>query len=729
MTPADIRLLFSTAGETVLDQGSGRYVLTETEKTRRISSLQQALASVQHLWLSGSTDLDTAVEILADGSRDATWRKPIGESGILAFFLGIICEAGLRTSLKMHTLRLIGNSCADEDSNRARVVAGNHLHQLVPLLFDDTLLAFAIPVMFNICVDYEPAQVQASQAGISHALLDILSEPDAPLVDIDTPVRLLQLEASPDVILDAEEFQTLISIVLACLSHETFQAELNRRGGVELLLKAFSDSYIKFSEADLNAEDAEDFVLVRNQFTAIIADVMADSSFFTVYSVASPVIQTLEHWLRDDSTNTALRTAACYALGNLARSDDTSTYFVHTDEVHTSLISLLTTQSTSSNQPPPTQLYYAALSCLKNLAIPLSNKPKLGIMLEPTVSLLPRFWANSTQPHLQFAAISLTRLLLASCPDNVRRICIPLSTDPSSPAHERSNLHVLADIFNRIDAENAKTEAARVIATVCRVLHATPGQPPVLSDDWEPSIEAGTTVAASFSMPSLTTAGAATLIEPDLSLVPATATPSHLEQSRRARFYAAQLDMADALSYLMTQSRYPVLRSETIFICALMSCSTDGARLVMRALQPFDVCRVLVEAVSGKDMVDGHELQMGQKPAGQASDSGATVPSETLLLQELLSSTEGTNDASLIPLPTAAEHGSESGGPTPQPVNPAQAAQASRLDLENGIVLLSEIMKNFSQFLPPPRRSMFEQTLQIGATRLSQAKEEQAKIH
>lgn len=561
------------------------------------------------------------------------------------------------------------------------------------------------------------------------------AEPEDPLVGLDTPIRLLQVEASPDISLDVEEFHNLISVALACLSNEAFQAELARQGAVESLLKAFADSYAKYNAAELDADDAEDFIVVRNQFTSIIADVMADPSFFTVYSVASPVIQTLEHWLRDKSANTALTTAACYALGNLARSDDTSTYFVHTDEIHTSLISLLTTQSTTSSQTPPVQLYYAALSCLKNLAIPLSNRPKLGVMLEPTVSLLPRFWANSTQPHLQFAAISLTRLLLASCPINVRRICIPLSMDPSSPAHERSNLHVLADIFNRIDAENAKTEAARVVATVCRVLHATPGKPPVLSDDWEPCAAAEATAAASLAVTSLASVDTASpSAEEDLSSVGSTAASPHLEQPRRARFYAALLDMADALSYLMTQSRYPVLRSETIFICALMSCSTDGARLAMRALQPFDVCRVVVEAVSGQDMIDGHELLGDQEPAGQASDNSMAVSAASLFkpspadpsVSDLIS---GINDASLIPLPTTAEHGSESGGPTPRPVNPAQAAQASRLDLENGIVLLSEIMKHFSEFLPPFRRSMFEQTLQLGATRLAQAKEEQAQLH
>lgn len=43
----------------------------------------------------------------------ASWRVPIGDSGLLEFFLKVLPLDGLRQSLRMHTLRLVGNSCAD----------------------------------------------------------------------------------------------------------------------------------------------------------------------------------------------------------------------------------------------------------------------------------------------------------------------------------------------------------------------------------------------------------------------------------------------------------------------------------------------------------------------------------------------------------------------------------------------------------------------------------------
>jgi hypothetical protein len=42
----------------------------------------------------------------------AKWRVPMGDSGILKFFLQILSTA-LESKLRIQILRLIGNSCAD----------------------------------------------------------------------------------------------------------------------------------------------------------------------------------------------------------------------------------------------------------------------------------------------------------------------------------------------------------------------------------------------------------------------------------------------------------------------------------------------------------------------------------------------------------------------------------------------------------------------------------------
>lgn len=581
----------------------------------------------------------------------------------------------------------------------------------------------------------------------------IANELEVSVADPATPAYLLQLATSPENALDIEEFGVLVSVALTYLTYEPFQEELIRQNSVQALLTAFSDSYTKYDVAQMDPDDAADYKALGNRFMHVIADVVALPLFETHYSLNSIPVQMLQSWVSNTYTNVHLKTAGCIALGNLARSDQSSTYFVHEVKIHLPLIQFLSTpyaslldlspEAATEGISPSSQLVYAVLSYLKNLAIPIGNKPILGTLLDPPANILPRLW-NSTdnQPQVQFAAVSLTRLLITSCPANVRRICAPLSSDPASPAHDRSNLHVLISLFKRTEAENTKTEAARAIAAVCRVLHTSSDSEDVLPEDWEPSDETSpytgsiqtnnSGLSSSEPSPNPPSVPTSTSTDKDDTVVPdASELPDSSALLRRARFYAAHMDMSDCLTYLVTQTRFPVLRSETWFVSAVLSRSTDGAHLVMRALQPFEACRALVEAVSGRDLVEGHRLP-----------GGASLLSD----DELLTMTDSTGAPVSLPSSASqsggkpdegadniiAETPSSSGGANnidglglePQQVDPAQVASMARIDRENGLVLIAEIMKSYAHFLPPFRRGVFEQLLQTGGALVVSARSE-----
>ncbi|CAK7266535.1 hypothetical protein SEPCBS119000_002078 [Sporothrix epigloea] len=776
MQPADIRQIFQEQpapfpGHNAYSPTTGAE-LSSSEKAQRTASLQQVLFALQQYWISGSANIDIAAEILADNSRDASWRIPIGESGLLDYFLGILSVDGLRQSLKVNTLRLIGNSCADEapDDNRARVVAGNHLGRIVFMLGDDSVLAYVIPVLYNICVDYEPAQLHASTAHLSRALISIVFGPrlvqcraflgivgkifalllsqelELSMADPATPAYLLQLVSNPETLLDTEEFCVLVSVSLAYLAHESFQEALIRQNGVQALLTAFADSYTKYDVAHLDPDDAADFKALGNRFMHVISDVVALPLFETQYPLNSIVVQMLQSWVSNVYANANLKAAGCLALGNLARSDASSIYFVRDVKIHTPLIQLLSQpyasllfspEATADTASPSSQLIYSVLSFLKNLAIPTVNKPILGTLLDPPANVLPRMWTSTdTQPAVQFAAVSLTRLLIVNCPANVRRICSPLSSDPASPAHDRSNLQVLISLFKRTDAENTKMEAARAIAAVCRVLHTSSDAADVLPDDWEPSDDdflrsASISSGVSSPEPPAHHSDAATAASADGHDTPSTTEPMSPNSSallRRARFYSAHPDMSDCFTYLITQTRFPVLRSETWFVSAVLSRSYDGARLVMRALQPFEAWRALFEAVSGRDLVEGHLLPGGasmldselSSAAGEAGAHGLVPP---VSQKDSLLDTVGAAAAE-TPLSTASSIDVDGPSLEPQQVDPAQLASMARIDRENGLVLVSEIMKGYANFLPPFRRGIFEQLLQTGGALVMSARSE-----
>lgn len=79
------------------------------------------------------------------------------------------------------------------DENRARVVESNYLPSIILQLQDTSLIPFAIPVLYNICIDYgelksfgwlihlltspEPAQKQASDFFLTKELIELISSP------------------------------------------------------------------------------------------------------------------------------------------------------------------------------------------------------------------------------------------------------------------------------------------------------------------------------------------------------------------------------------------------------------------------------------------------------------------------------------------------------------------------------------------------------------------------
>ena len=95
----------------------------------------------------------------------------MGDSGILEFFLGIIEMDGISQPLKIHALRLIGNTCADTgswlspwdivyvvltvpDENRGRLVNAGRLPSIISNLDDPEILPYALPVLYNVLTDF-----------------------------------------------------------------------------------------------------------------------------------------------------------------------------------------------------------------------------------------------------------------------------------------------------------------------------------------------------------------------------------------------------------------------------------------------------------------------------------------------------------------------------------------------------------------------------------------------
>ncbi|KAK4233502.1 hypothetical protein C8A03DRAFT_47971 [Achaetomium macrosporum] len=659
---------------------------------------------IEKKWIEGRA----FVKLMFVSPDLASWRVPLGDSGVLEFLLSRVPTEDRQHPLNKQALRLVGNACADCDENRARVLESGALRSFImECMEQDALLRFAIAAALNLCIDYKPSQVKASEAGLSKVLVEIVSgerlsscqsslshimgilqlicnqDSESKMAIPQTPALLLKLATSERYDADLDTFLEICTPALAYLTLQEFQSALLDNGNIAVLQAAFHQLYTRFDLEDLDSD------------------------------TTSQLKQTLIDWLGLPPALCHLQTAACLALGNLSRSDESSTALLKHVQEH--LIRILSQAiPPTSSQPqikkgpaPPPQLVHATLSFLKNLAIPQANKPLLGAnLLDPSQRLLPRLWSSTrTQPQLQFGAVSLTRLLLVNCPLNARHICTPL---PSGSEHP-SNLALLTSVASSADEEPIKIEAARAVVQVCRALHSSPTAiSDILNKTWTwPSTTTTTEAAGS-------------------SISPGIASSQEQETEKQqvlVRFYKAHTHpITTSLYQLLAQKRFPTLRSDAIFCLALMSRSPrEGADMALQVLQYHQsgssngraaAWQAVAEVITGSEESggDGDKLLASSLLAqGSDNEDGRDI-------KELNNEEEdvGVSVEKLSLEPQLVDQQAQ----TKQP-----AARVAKMDRENGMVLIAELLRRFPDKLSALRKPL-EAVLNKGGELLARDQEE-----
>ncbi|KAH0537223.1 hypothetical protein FGG08_005965 [Glutinoglossum americanum] len=645
-----------------------------TSGGRNVDALRGVRNILDQMWWSESEFMTKAAEVLADGSRDPEWRIPYGEAGVLDFFLRVVATEGVEHNLMYHSLRLVGNSCADTetDANRARVVSQNYTLSIIKQLRDLNLAKIVVPVIYNVCVDYgmpppsswirslaesvrEPAQQQAANNGLNNELINLLCDrrfleaggrnvvgyasrlielivslPNGTNMSPENAVEtLFGLTADPDT--DLEDFLTLISSAVAHLSDVRFQRYMIAQRSLEKPLSILVESYSRFSQSDdlvpsISSLDIssltprpevpeDEKLLSRMRFNLIesLSEISSIPEFAPTYPLDSPLIGSLRMWLT--VPHTQLQVCACVMLGNLARSDDICWTMVHDFRIHEPLIAIL-----EDGSDP--QALHAVIGFLKNLALLAGNKAILG--KARLLEVLSRLWALETIPHIQFAGVSLARQVISGSQENVARLLTPLSPDPDSPAHSRTYLTLLLSLHGKSDQLPTKIEIARAVTAICRTLNTSP--PPTLNLDIE-----------------------------DLKL----------------RLFRLHIDVGQPIAVMLGQTKWPLIRSEAWFTFALMARHPEGAAVVSHALHSSEVFKTLVETVTG--------MQFTLEALGGVD--------EEALFDSTILNEEPTQEEAMNQSDRQKKKESEE--------------QMARIDRENAIVLVNELLKNNSGHLAP----------------------------
>jgi hypothetical protein len=475
---------------------------------------------------------------------------------------------------------------------------------------------------------------------------------DPQLAPDNTAIVLLKIAADRELPTDMDDFIALTNTAVAYLQHEKFQKALIAQGAVDTTLTVLVDSYTRFdshpSIGEPDQDDAKALSQMRSNLNQVLSDVSALPEFKKAYPVVSPLTMSLRRWLL--SPQLQLQVCACIMLGNLARSDDACEEFVHTSHIHKPLISILT-EATDS------QLLHAAIGFLKNLAMPLKNKEVIGAA--GLFDIMPRLWALDTLQQIQFSSISLSRQLTIGTFENVRKVCQRLSDDPDSPANTRTRLSLLITLFERTDVAPIKMEISRLITSVCRVFTSYTGR-----------------------------------------------SPEEMERIR-IKFFTMHPEVGRPLSFMVSQDKWPVVRSEGWFVFALMARFPEGAQCISDLMHDVAVFQPLVEMLTGKKIGDMQSLsqsQHGLPSSSPASDISTAIASPA----------SGTGSSSTFNFE----------GRSPESVQPhAQAAEMARIDRENALVLISELLKNRGNEMAVMRRTLFEDLLKGGTEIMMSYKE------
>ncbi|CAG7946421.1 unnamed protein product [Penicillium salamii] len=576
-----------------------------SKRGRRDAQTLQSVCDILHkLWASDSQYLTQATEIIANGSRDPSWRVPFGQSGVLKFFLDVISSKDkVDPSLLVHSLRVIGNSCADTNENREIVVDGNHTLAIIRYFLDPDLVFVAIPVIYNICMDYEPAHAQIAANRTAYILLKLIQ--DGAIEDNEALLNfaydLIELaseqaggiENSPDGTilllmqlaivenLEFSHFSSLATSLAAYLEKERFQnvcvSNMMVEGVLDVLRRSFSVEVDQSS-----AEDVKAIAQLRLKTNQALAEVSASPLFAQNYPLNSPLSHTLKSWVA--SSEDQLQICACVMLGNLARSDEVCRVMVRELKIHEELISVLKGEARGA-------VLHSSLGFLKNLAIAGDNRAALGEAgIIPAVS---RLWAYESVPQVQFSAASIARQVIISSVDNISSLLAPLSQDPDSPAHQRTYLSLLLSLFEKTDSTPIKTEIGRTVASICRTLS------PMARGGDEKALD---------------------LLE---------------------RLFTLHEGVAMPIGAMITQTQWPVVRSEGWFALALMATDQKGCAAVVECLHKTEVTELLKTALGGEA---SDQVQVEEKEEKQEIDkSQETKDRENafVLVQGLLKNESG----------------------------------------------------------------------------------------
>ncbi|XP_029863161.1 rap1 GTPase-GDP dissociation stimulator 1 isoform X3 [Aquila chrysaetos chrysaetos] len=343
---------------------------TETSEKIQKSGVLQVFAS---LLTPQSSCTAKVANIIAEVARNEFMRNPCVDAGLIPPLVQLLnCKD---QEVLLQTGRALGNICYDSHTLQSQLINMGVIPTLVKLLgihCQNAALTEMCLVAFGNLAELESSKEQFAYTNIAEELVKLFKK---------------QIE---------HDKKEMIFEVLAPLAeNDVIKLQLVEAGLVECLLEIVQKT--------VDSDKEDDIAELKTASDLMVLLLLGDESMQKLFEGGKgSVFQRVLSWIPSNSHQ--LQLAGALAIANFARNDGNCIHMVDNGIVQ-KLMALLDRHVEDGN----VTVQHAALSALRNLAIPVVNKAK---MLSAGVAEAVLKFLRSEMPPVQFKLLGTLRMLI-----------------------------------------------------------------------------------------------------------------------------------------------------------------------------------------------------------------------------------------------------------------------------------------------------------------------------
>ncbi|XP_040176651.1 rap1 GTPase-GDP dissociation stimulator 1-like isoform X1 [Rana temporaria] len=353
----------------------------DMQKSAKLLTDYDVLPALARILKTSQTCAEKAAQVLAELTKNEETRKPCIEAGLVMALVPLLQSSD--EEMLLHAGRAIGRICYENNELQEQLVGMDVINSLVRMLSNfpenDPLVRVGLLALSNLA-DLESAKEALSKTMVVEQLVKQLKRAET-----------------------HERVEMIIEVLQMLAENEPLKMQLVDASVQETLcdiLQRLQDS-----------SQTEDMCTMKSSSDLIVSLLLGDESMQKLFDNGNGVVyQNIQTWLT--SQHTLLQMTGALAIANFARNDSNCVRMVQLGVVH-QLLDLLEQHVENGD----VAVQHAALSALRNLAIPVMNKVK---MLEEGVADRIQMLLRTEMPPVQFKLLGTLRMLTDGQADTAR---------------------------------------------------------------------------------------------------------------------------------------------------------------------------------------------------------------------------------------------------------------------------------------------------------------------